>query len=223
LNKTYQDLNRLTETEELEPLKFPTLLEVSFPENFDELIVSEGAMKLFSTFVIENYGKSYIECFEELKKIKDSFEEDSKNILEFLNPTSLKNCVHNVDVRKTIMLNSKLQKDWYDTLCQHIYHILKSEYYSRFVNSMTWRNYTKMTNERKRSIDSFEGMYHVRNIEKSYDSFTENVEILLVTNKLTSEQFRARRIIATKSQIEEKRIDVSMLIIKLKGLESSQS
>jgi hypothetical protein len=210
LNKTYHDLNNFTETEEMEQMNFLTVIEISFPENFDELIVSEGAMKLFSTFVIENYGKSYIECFEELKKIRDSFEEDSKNILEFLNPMSIKNCVHNLEVRKTILLNSKLQKDWYDNFCQHVYHILKSEFYCRFINSITWKNYTKMTNERKRSIESFEGLYHVRNIEKSFDSFSENVEILLVTNKSTSEQYRARRIIATKSQIEEMRINVSI-------------
>ena len=182
-----------------------------YPQNFDDLLKCKGGMSLFSTFVQEHFGQNYIECYHELLKYYSNEDEikETKIFFQYLKTNSSKNIIKNIDFRNDIIIKDKLQKDWDIKLFKFIYQILKSEFYTRFINSITWKNYIKINDEKDEKdekISDFEDLYQVQNIIKSMDSFSETIEILIVKNKKTSEQFRAIKIISSKKNIEERRI-----------------
>eukprot|EP01080_Neovahlkampfia_damariscottae_P010222 gene10222-2642_t len=209
--KTYYRQYKHQSLEESEQqLEIEKQQKIKFPQNFDELIESKGAMQLFSTFVQENFGQNYIECYEALLEYNESKEEtkDAKLILPYLKLSSSKNILKNYQIREEIILKEKLKKDWDKKLYRFLYNVLNAEFYSRFINSHTWKNYIKINDldkEQQQNPD-FEDVYTVQNIDKSVDSFSETIEILIVKNKSTSEQFKAIKIVSTKKNIEEKRI-----------------
>jgi hypothetical protein len=175
----------------------------SIPMNFQELIDSVEAFKLFSNFVSENFGANYIQCFHELLEFKKNKKEELiPNIIDsYCKKDSQKICLFNPKTRSNIIdVKGKIQLDWFDTLYYHIYDILSYEYFTRFINSNIWRNYIKLNFKKEKDL-KFDDLYKINQIEKQTSSLSEKVEILKVSNKLTSELFRAKRIISSKSHI----------------------
>ena len=183
------------------------------PDTFNEIIENEEAFKLFSNFVVNTvFGAQYIDCWNELKEYEET---NSKRkilkILSYVKENSANNFLHNPDIRKLIVLNDKLQKDWFEVLYDYIYEILSYEYFMRFKYTKTWRNYedSKMI----KNLDfKFKDMYNIVKIEKEISTFENKIQHLIVQNKVTSEYFKAKKIISLdKKIIKKKSIEVTFL------------
>jgi hypothetical protein len=180
--------------------------QMKLPKNFDELILSREAYKLFSNFVSDNFGGNYIECFNHLLYLEKQDQNDLIGI-KFLNIkildtycklNSIKLCIFNSKIRDQIWFSGQAQLDWSSVLYKYLYKILSYEYYSRFVNTMVWKDYVN-SNFTKEKDCKFDELYYVKKIEHENQCFSETVQILSVVNKLTLEPFTAKRIISTKS------------------------
>eukprot|EP01080_Neovahlkampfia_damariscottae_P009113 gene9113-1203_t len=210
----YKEVYNMLEpiTKDFDPSKYTEKIKITkekektkFPMNFDELITSKEAFKLFSNFVHENFGENYIECFNHVLYYKSQTNLDIKTqsflitrIMErYCQFGSPKLCIFNSTVRDKIWKN-ELQKDWCQELYDFLYKILSHEYYSRFINTIVWKDYVN-SNFTKEKDCKFEDLYQIKQIESEHDSFSEKVQVLSVVNKLTVEPFKAKRIVSSKA------------------------
>eukprot|EP01080_Neovahlkampfia_damariscottae_P009077 gene9077-1172_t len=179
------------------------------PKDFETLINRKDAKKLFKNFVIQHFGKNYIDCFGHLIEYKNKKTvELSKKLLQYCLVSSEKNIIFHPKIRaKIIDTNQKFRDNWYDLLFKFVFDILSNEYYPRFINSKSWKNYLNLNY----SIDKklFEDVYIIKKIVKETESFFETTQILTVQNKLTNETFTGKRVffVATKNSNEKKFLD----------------
>jgi hypothetical protein len=183
-----------------------TPLPSSVPKDFDELIKSKEALKPFKNFVSESYGKNYIECFVELLSIprEEVYKNDSalkrikyqKLIDRYCKVNSPHMIIFDPSIRgKILVKDEKISPDWYNQLYKVVFDVLSAEFYPRFINTVSWKEFVNIHSQLK--IDhKFDDVYSVEEI------LTMNM--MLVRNKSTYESFIARKFIETKENIRIK-------------------
>eukprot|EP01080_Neovahlkampfia_damariscottae_P011365 gene11365-4533_t len=187
----------------------PIVEDESPPKTFEDLINRNETKKLFSSFVIHHFGKYYIECFDDLIEYNDKKSlELLKKIQNYCLITSDENIILNAKFRSKIVdINQKFRDNWYDLLFKFVFDILSNEYYPRFINSKSWKNYLNLNYSKDKKL--FEDVYIIKKIVKETESFFETTQILTVQNKLTNETFTGKRVFfaATKNSNEKKFLD----------------
>eukprot|EP01080_Neovahlkampfia_damariscottae_P009078 gene9078-1173_t len=180
------------------------------PQNFESLLQIQEAKKLFANYVIHHFGEHLINCYDDLLEYNEhSTIELSEKILNYCIPTSGMNIIFNPDFREKILSsNNKFKENGTEWLLKFVSDILSKEFYPRFINSKSWKNYLNLnfSNDRK----SFEDVYNVKKILKVTESFLETNQLLSVENKVTHEIFTAKRIFfaATKNHVEQNYLDL---------------
>eukprot|EP01080_Neovahlkampfia_damariscottae_P003468 gene3468-6117_t len=194
LNNLNNEFKMIKEKKEIKKNTFPTC--------FDELILDKDSFNIFSTFVYECFGSNYIECWELLKEYKiEKSKEIKLKLLNYCKLNSNKNLIHDPNIRDKILLKDKTIKGWNDILYSFIYHILSFEYYSRFINSKSWKNYSE--SHLRKNKNHFKEIYEIQKIEKKFQ-ITQN-EIYTVKNLITMESFKGKKEIFENKEFLQKK------------------
>jgi hypothetical protein len=201
--KVFQNLSELYEKFKVsnyeESLKEKNSL-IKFPTTFDDLIADEDSFNLFSSFVSECFGSQYIECWNDLKKYMTSPTTDLKNqLLNYCKLSSPKHLLHNPDIRKDIF-KEKAVHGWDEVLYSYIYKILANEYYPRFINSKSWKNFCESYFVENENL-KFRELYEILSVEKKFQ--ISKIEHYIVKNNITSESFKAKKkVFKEKSELQ---------------------
>eukprot|EP01080_Neovahlkampfia_damariscottae_P006543 gene6543-10549_t len=182
--------------------------EANFPTDFDSLIKSKIAYKLFKNYVRDAFGKHFIDCFDELNLISETdYNYDTtgglkkvkiqKIIDRYCKLSSPCLVIHDPKIRDKILIKDKISPDWFNQLFKIVHHVLSEEYYPRFINSIIWKDYVNSTSSKQKNY-KFDEIYSIEEIIKE----TSKISIFLVRNKATYEKFWAKRIIDSKENIE---------------------
>jgi hypothetical protein len=198
LEESYDEFLNLKEINETQ--LFPTT-------SFDELIKSTREMNLFQFYVNENNGGNLIKCFKAILKNKKMMHVNKKKelremiIKKYVEFVPIQSILFNSDIRDQILkLHQKEKDEWVNVLYEHLYQILLTEYYSRFLNSSIWSQYVQIYSNRIVKNEKCSEFYeHVELCQKFINDDYYLIEINLLKHKLTSQHFISKRMTMKKS------------------------
>eukprot|EP01080_Neovahlkampfia_damariscottae_P003305 gene3305-5746_t len=171
------------------------------PKNFEEIIDHEELYQIFCNYVCDHYGRNYMVCFEDLREYQRNPIEKAKNRIyeNYFVYSSRFCCIFNPQIRSTIFINKNTTtENWEENLENFLKNILQNEFFVRFIHSPLWKDFIS-SNFQKEKDTTFDDLYTVKKVVKKTTSFSEEVEHLIVVNKLTTEPFNAKRITSTKT------------------------
>jgi hypothetical protein len=198
LEESYDEFLNLKEINETH--LFPTT-------SFDELIKNTREMNLFQFYVNENNGGNLIKCFKAILKNKKMMNITKKNelreiiIKKYVEFVPKQSILFNSEIRNQILkLHQKENDKWVNILYEHLYQILLTEYYSRFLNSAIWSQYVQIYSNRIVKNEKCSEFYeHLELCQKFINDDYYLIEINLLKHKITSQQFISKRMTMKKS------------------------
>eukprot|EP01080_Neovahlkampfia_damariscottae_P003289 gene3289-5730_t len=206
LHTAMQDFFQLENYEETVQQEEKNEIFKMIPLTFDQLLESKEAYKLFRNFIIDGFGKNYVDCFEEIndfsRELKDPGKMKSKalNIIEqYCKANSPRICIFSPQIRENIIAKDKLTTNWFTVLRQLIYDILSKEYYPRFMNSIIWKDFVHSNFKKESKGFKFHDLYKIDKIKEKEETLSESYEIFTVKNKLTNEIFLGKKIITSEN------------------------